>query len=664
MKIYVSYILILLFFTSGLFFRCANPASPTGGLKDTLPPKIVSISPSNFTTNFNATKVVITFDEYSVLKDAQKEIVIAPPMTKRPTFKIKGRSLEITMESELDSATTYKIDFGKAIQDNNEGNALMNFSYIFSTGEHIDSLVMTGQLVSAETGDTIINGLVYLYDSNNDSLEVDSTLYIGRPLSVARTDSNGVFIATNLKNMDYLVYGIEDKNNNSYYDVGDDKVAFSSKVHNPTDMPPFKMWYNDRRKTIEATPQFQFRSFTERQKRRQSLQDMERTQRGILNFYFAADSAKVESVELEGIDESLLFSEFKPTGDTLTVWIMQPDSVLPDTLKGAINYHILSTLGEDSIASRKINLFSFSAKSREAARQSRQNNRSGGEKGGNGERPEKGGERQSNGERPEGEGRPEDGEMPNVTEGNMPPIMGGNTIKFSLKAFKADNKNVVDDVEFNLNIPIKEFNKELATLEMAIPEEEVKGDRRQMEEKAPTKVEDLKREKVNFTFEQDSITALIWRLKADWQPNTTYFLDLKDSTFVNIKGEVSDSLVQKITVMNPEEASVIILDVINADTTINYVVELLSGTKNTSVSYRNKYTNNGSHTLDYVAPGTYKIKVIKDVNKNGKWDTGELLTKIAPEEVAIFSDDNKMNVFETKANWEQTITIDISKLFK
>ena len=99
------------------FFRCANPAAPEGGPRDTLPPNIISMTPENFTTNFKAKKVTIEFDEYIQLKDLQKEILISPPLARRPSFTVKGRGFVIEFPGELDSATTYKIDFGRAIVD-------------------------------------------------------------------------------------------------------------------------------------------------------------------------------------------------------------------------------------------------------------------------------------------------------------------------------------------------------------------------------------------------------------------------------------------------------------------------------------------------------------------------------------------------------------------
>lgn len=592
---------------TGLFFRCANPAAPTGGPRDSTAPKILSMLPMNFSTNFNAKKVVIQFDEYVQLKDMQKEIVIAPPMKRRPAFKVKGRSVEITFETELDSATTYKIDFGTALRDNNEGNILRNFSYIFSTGQYIDSLVMTGQLVNAQSGDTIINGIVYLFDKNSDSLDVDSTLFIGKPLSVARTDSNGVFIATNLRDLDYLVYGIGDKNNNAYYDAGEDVVAFADTTYNPADMSPFKLWYNSKREAVEASPQFQLRAFSERPRRRQNLAEMKRTERGVLKFFFAADSARVDTFKLLNYDSTLLFKEFVPTGDTMTVWIMKPDTLIGDSIQGSISYHVLSSLGEDSIATKKINMFS---------KRQKEDKRRGSE------------------EKREG--------------------------WFKLNSSVTSLKSPYEDIVFKFRRPIAEFNKELVLLEKGV--EEVKKVRRG-EERAETKDDDLKRQKVDFEFQKDSVTSLRWNLKSKWDINTKYFLTINENAFVDIIGEKSDSFGSKFSTMDPEKYGMVIFDIENSDTSVNYIVELVTP-RDGKVVYVNKFAKVGVDTMDYISPGNYTIKVTRDVNRNGKWDTGWLLQRLLPETVAIYRDEKGLSVFEIKANWEQNIKINMDKLFK
>lgn len=597
---------------TGFFFRCANPAAPSGGPKDTLSPVILSLVPNNFETNFNSEKIIIELNEYIKLVDVQKEIIIAPPMKKRPEFRARGRSIEITLTSELDSATTYKIDFGNSIQDNNESNVLRNFSYILSTDSYIDSLVMTGQMLSAETGDTIINGLVYLFNTDNDSLDVDSTVFIGNPLSVARTDSNGVFIATNLKNMDYLIYGIDDQNNNSSYDVGEDFIAFVDTVLNPAKMPPLKLWYNHDRETIEATPQFQFRTFGEKQKRRQNLTDMKRIGRGVLSFVFTADSARVDTFELEGIDSTLLFSEFNPTRDSLTVWIMQPDSVITDSLNGKISFHVLSSIKEDSIATKTINLFSKTPKKKER----------------------------------------------NLTADGKPI----RTDIFSVIANVQQNKDLYDDIIFSFRKPLKDINKNIISLTKVVTEESASRGRRDEIKSSDPKEEKI--ENVEFEILRDSITALRCALRAKWEPNTKYTLKLAEGAFTDILTIKSDSTDFSFTTFNPEEYSVLVLDIAKEDSTKNYIIELINAKNTKTAGHVIKFAKMGKDTLDYIPPGNYIIKVIEDRNGNGKWDTGHLLNRVLPEETVIFKDDKGLSIFEMKANWEVEHKINVEQLFK
>ena len=206
MRSLLRYIAVLSLFAGAFVFYtgCANPSAPTGGPQDTLPPRILAMMPDNYTTGFKGGRITITFDEYVQLKDVQKEVIISPPLERRPMMSVKGRSVIIDFREdiELDSATTYKIDFGKAIVDNNEGNVLYGFSYVFSTGNEIDSLAMSGQVVDAFRGDSIFNATLLFFNGKADSMSYDSTLFVGKPLSTARTDSMGVFLATNLKPMD------------------------------------------------------------------------------------------------------------------------------------------------------------------------------------------------------------------------------------------------------------------------------------------------------------------------------------------------------------------------------------------------------------------------------------------------------------------------------
>ena len=132
-------------------FRCANMARPTGGPKDSIPPKILSETPPNFTRNFDAKQIVLQFDEYIKLTNQNKEFSISPDLDKQPEYKVRKKSLHIILPDSLEKNTTYTINFGKGLVDYNEGNPIVNYNYVFSTGPELDSLSVAGSVKNAFT---------------------------------------------------------------------------------------------------------------------------------------------------------------------------------------------------------------------------------------------------------------------------------------------------------------------------------------------------------------------------------------------------------------------------------------------------------------------------------------------------------------------------------
>ncbi len=135
---------VILLFMGAFLTRCANIMSPDGGPKDSLPPVITHLMPNNFTTNFKEKKIYIEFNEYVQIKDQNKELFTSPAMKKMPLISTRGKGIVITIRDTLKENTTYAIDFGSAIRDNNEGNPLNAMRYVFSTGESVDSLICSG----------------------------------------------------------------------------------------------------------------------------------------------------------------------------------------------------------------------------------------------------------------------------------------------------------------------------------------------------------------------------------------------------------------------------------------------------------------------------------------------------------------------------------------
>ena len=217
--------LITLFF---LLSGCANIQRPMGGPKDVTPPRLLKATPSNMSRNFKAKIIQLDFDEYFKLANQYTEISMSPAQDKPPEYKIKSKSLVIVLKDTLQKNTTYVINFGKAIADVNEGNVLKNFTYVFSTGPHIDSLSVSGTVTNTLTQKKEKDVTVMLFPVEKDSL------YFGKkkPAIFTSTDTAGNFSLNNLHDGDYRIYALEEKTPDRIYNKDDELIAFQKQpVH-------------------------------------------------------------------------------------------------------------------------------------------------------------------------------------------------------------------------------------------------------------------------------------------------------------------------------------------------------------------------------------------------------------------------------------------------
>ena len=185
--VYLKKLLGLLFVTFMVLalWQCAKRGSPSGGPKDITPPKLVRAEPENFSTNFKATKIRLYFDELIKLEDVQNQLVVSPPFKNPATISPMGgpsRYIEVTIKDTLRENTTYTINFGQSIVDNNEGNPNSFLSYVFSTGDYLDSLTLSGAVKDAinRKADEFISVMLY----EIDSAYTDSTIYKQPPLYI------------------------------------------------------------------------------------------------------------------------------------------------------------------------------------------------------------------------------------------------------------------------------------------------------------------------------------------------------------------------------------------------------------------------------------------------------------------------------------------------
>lgn len=200
---------------------CASIQQPTGGPKDKEPPKVLRETPKNFTTNFKSKEINILFDEYFKINNESKEFSMSPALDKTPYFKIRKKVLNIKFDDTLAANTTYTINFGRGLVDYNEGNVLKNYIYVFSTGNKIDSLSITGKVVNTLTKKPVLDATVFLIPTRQD------TIFGKRRASIfTTTDSSGNYQLKYLRPDTYRIYALKEEGGDRIYNSTNEDIAF------------------------------------------------------------------------------------------------------------------------------------------------------------------------------------------------------------------------------------------------------------------------------------------------------------------------------------------------------------------------------------------------------------------------------------------------------
>ena len=209
---------------------CAQIVAPTGGERDKIPPIITSSKPENKAINFAQKEISIQFNEWlAPLTNAKTQVIISPSVEPFPKIDIMKNELSIKFkEGILQPNTTYSIFFGDNLKDNNEGNVLPNYKYIFSTGNYIDSLTVKGK-INTTTGKIPENTFLLLYKD-----AVDSAFTSKKPFYISKIGTDGTFNLENVKEGDYKIYALNDKNGNYYYDLPTEEIGFDTSFYHIT----------------------------------------------------------------------------------------------------------------------------------------------------------------------------------------------------------------------------------------------------------------------------------------------------------------------------------------------------------------------------------------------------------------------------------------------
>ena len=325
---------------------CANTTTPpSGGPKDTIPPLITKIYPLEGQTNVprQKTKLILTFDEYVTVKDP-KSLFLSPPLEKAPKFKLQNKSVVVFFENDLDSNKTYTLDVTNAIADNNEGNMFPGYTLVFSTGERIDSMMVTGIVQDCNTLNPIKGATVMLYKDH-----ADSAVFLRRPDAAVKTDDWGFFCIRNIQDTVYRLYAIIDENNNNIYEPETEKIAFIDTLIQPltkvNDTLPELQKY-DMKDTVcclARNTEYELNVFREKPTK-QLIVNKERVGERTAYITFMAPYAQIDSIWIKGVPAERLITQFNLQQDSLEIWVNDPKPQ-PDTLYLNVNYMKTDTLG-------------------------------------------------------------------------------------------------------------------------------------------------------------------------------------------------------------------------------------------------------------------------------------------------------------------------------
>lgn len=583
---------------------CASIGNPDGGRFDETPPRVVGSSPADGAVNVSKRKVQILFDEYIKLEKASEKVVISPPQIEPANVRADGKRVKVDFYDSLRANTTYTIDFSDAIEDNNEGNPMGQYTFSFSTGDVIDTMQVSGRVLNAADLEPIKGIMVGLYPADSTW---NDTLFRTRPfLRVSRTNGEGRFTIKGVKDGAYRVRALEDKDGDFVFSQKNERVAFDTTVYVTGSFPDVRMdtvwrdslWYD----SIRVVPYTHYTpddvlllAFLEDGQERHLLKTAypEPTS---FTFYFTAPSDSTPRIKGLNFDERCLVADASLKNDTVTFWVT--DTALihrQDTLSMMLSYMETDTLGQLVVTNDTLDLSPKTTYAKIAAERSKQI-----------EAWEKDRER-----------RQKKAKKPLPYEEN-PYERTWLEAGFKPSGSLAPNQNV----RYLAKEPILEVD----TTKIHFY---VKKDTDWLP--AP------------FLFMPEERSAKSYMLYAEWEPGQKYRFVMDTAAVVSVLEHESKSVRQEFHVRAVEEYGSIFIHVISPDTGV--VVQLLS--KNDKVEAQQRTDKDGNADFFFMKPGEYYMRCYVDANGNGQWDTGDYASGLQPERVYYFG-----KPLPLKAQWD------------
>ncbi len=337
---------ILLLLAQSLYTSCANQGMPVGGVKDTIAPVLLESNPRFGALNFTGSEVRLSFNEFIISDAVSEELVVSPPLLKRPSVRTRQRSLIVSFNESLKPDATYSLDFKNSVVDNNERNPYLNLRMTFSTGDQLDTLRVAGSVKDGFNLEPAEKFLVMLHSNLHDS--AFSRLV---PDYIARTDEKGLYLFDNVREGSYRLYALEDINSNMLYDAGAELMAFADSIIVPSAVfmaAPDTLVSGSDSLLISGTTTFlpgpiYLRSFIE-SVQEQFIDKAVRENRYRHQIVFNEPAADTLAIRLLGDNRSDWYLlEHNKDRDSLVLWVTDTLLAAADTLRLEIDFMQLGT---------------------------------------------------------------------------------------------------------------------------------------------------------------------------------------------------------------------------------------------------------------------------------------------------------------------------------
>ena len=555
-------------------YSCANIGNPSGGPIDKTPPIFMRSNPTPNAVNVKDRKIEIFFDEIVTLKDPSTKIIVSPAQTEMPRMSALGRKVTVELVDSLLPNTTYTIDFSNSIQDNNEGNAIDNFAFAFSTGSVIDSMRVSGYVLDSRTLEPMQSVVVGL-----QSNLADSAFHKEKLQRVALTNDRGQFTIRNVSPGSYHIFALKDLDRDYKFGNPTEDIAFLDSIIVPSigSREAADTVYNDLNEIdtiMRATrpayfPNDILLSMFNEDRKSQYLANNLRVDSTRISLTFAAASDTLPSLSIVGrndVPDQWYTLERSQTNDTLTYWIRPPHLVSADTLMVATTYLRTDTASNLSWGTDTLK-FTFQ---RQKAKKKKKNE--------------------------------ETDSLEQIRFMELHPLANG-------------IQEVYAPLLLQTGTPIERYSREAFHLQ------------RKLQNDTTFYPAEIK----SIALRDSTLSRRDLMLKVDWEPGAAYTLAVDSLAMTDIYGLQTKPLKVDFNVRKMEEYGNIVFNI--PAVRDSAIVELLDGTD--KVVLHTPVKNHRAELLN-LQPGKYYARLFIDRNGNGKYDTGNYDMHLQPEETVYY----------------------------